>query len=67
MSNSQDGRKTVHLKPERHDKVVDAAFHDGRINLTQWVAEAIDFYLDRSAATRASFRRKRKRREVNEA
>lgn len=67
MTDVQDGRKTVHLTPEQHNRVVETAFHDGRINIRQWIAEAVEYYLERTPSARASFRRKQRREEIDKA
>ena len=65
MADSKDERKTVHLSVEQHDSVVETAFMDGRVPIRQWIAEAVSYYLDRTPATRASYRRKLKRKELD--
>jgi hypothetical protein len=61
-----DKRKTVHLTEERHEEVVNTAFNDGRVRVRAFLDEAVAYYLELTPATRASFRRKLKRRMINE-
>ena len=61
-----DKRKTVHLTEERHEEVVQTAFSDGRVPVRGFIDEAVAYYLELTPATRASFRRKLKRRAINE-
>jgi len=62
-----DKRKTVHLSPDRHDEVVTTCFNDGRVRVRDFIDEAVAYYLELTSATRASYRRKLKRQQINQA
>lgn len=54
-------RKTINFSEGLHDKVVEAAWEDGRIRIGEWAREALLFYLDTDPMERERFRAKLER------